>query len=86
MDGIPLIAPEQPVHSTGGSEEELIDQPVLSSWVALVGVQSTFAIAPSMDVLAKTATAQPGMTSIAFRGTALRGTVSDTFFAMMANN
>jgi hypothetical protein len=25
------------------------------------------------------------MTSIAFRGTALRGTVSDTFFAMMAN-
>jgi len=63
----------------------MVDQPVLSSWVALVGVQSTLAIAPSMDVLAKTATAQPDMTSIAFRGTALRGTVSDTFFAMMAN-
>ena len=29
--------------------------------------------------------AHPGMTSIAFPGAALRGTVSDTFFAMMAN-
>ena len=65
-----LLNPEKP-------SAAMVDQPVLSSWVALVGVQSTFAIAPTMDFLAKTATAQPGMTSIAFLGTALRGTVSD---------
>jgi hypothetical protein len=58
----------------------MVDQPVLSSWVALVGVQSTFAIAPSMNVLAKTATA-PRHDKHRISRSALRGTVSDTFFS-----
>ena len=57
-----LLNPEKP-------SAAIVDQPVLSSRVALA--IGPLPIAPSMDVLAKTAAAQLGMTSMAFRGTAL---------------